>query len=177
MPKWFALARTKPILLWQKRLVCRLLQPKSILLMRMARLPVSAADLLFAANMSARVTGISQSLRSSASNRSGVPSRCFIARVIACDACRMVTAIDDQRAYNARKQAEADRKAEEFAARSQRSYGATVPPSYSSRSSSSPSYSSSSSAQDNADFNAFINKVNSYGTGYSASCRSGNPYC
>jgi len=95
------------------------------------------------------------------------------------DACRMVTAIDDQRAYYARQQAEADRKAEEFAARSQRSYSSSVPLSYSSSSSSASSSNSSSSstAQDNADFNAFINKVNSIGTGYSASCRSGNPYC
>ncbi len=95
------------------------------------------------------------------------------------DACRMVTAIDQQRASAAR-QAEADAyRAEQFAARSQGSYSSSVPSSYSSPSSSSSStYSSgSSTAQDNRDFNAFINKVQSYGTGYSASCRTGNPYC
>lgn len=92
------------------------------------------------------------------------------------DACRMVKEIDAQRADAARQQEEADRKAAEFAARLPRGgYSASVPPSYSSSGSS--SYTSSNTAQDNADFNAFINKVNSYGTGYSASCRSGNPYC
>jgi hypothetical protein len=91
------------------------------------------------------------------------------------DACRMVTEIDARAASAARQTEEDARRAAEFAARPQGSYSAGVPSSYSSASSS--SYTSSSSTQDTADFNAFINKVNSIGTGYSASCRSGNPYC
>ncbi|ABI77722.1 conserved domain protein [Hyphomonas neptunium ATCC 15444] len=99
------------------------------------------------------------------------------------DSCRIVSAIDTQREQAARLKAENDRKAEEFAARQQGGYSAGVSASYGSSYStgSSSSYSSSSSsasrAQDTADFNAFINKVNSYNTGYSASCRTGNPYC
>ncbi len=105
------------------------------------------------------------------------------------DACPMVTEIDAQRAHatrmaevDARKAEAYARKAEAYAARQQGGYRTGVSASYSNSSSgSSPNYSSGSSnasrAQDNADFNAFINKVNSYGTGYSASCRTGNPYC
>lgn len=98
------------------------------------------------------------------------------------DACPMVTEIDAQRAH-ATRMAEADaRRAEAYSARQQGGYRAGVSASYSNSSSgSSSNYSSGSSntsrAQDSADFNAFINKVNSYGTGYSASCRTGNPYC
>jgi uncharacterized protein len=111
------------------------------------------------------------------------------ARAVAQDACsaaytngcRMVSAIDAQREYAARKAEEAAREAEAFAVRQQGGYRAGVSASYSHSSSRSTSYSSGTStvnrAQDNADFNAFINKVNSYGTGYSASCRTGNPYC
>lgn len=89
------------------------------------------------------------------------------------DACRMVAEIDAQRASKAREDAEAAA----FVARAPTGYSA--PPSYYSAGSGSSSsgYTSSGTAQDNADFNAFINKVNSYNTGYSASCRSGNPYC
>lgn len=94
------------------------------------------------------------------------------------DACRMVTEIDTQRKRAAQQQATAESEAAAFAARSQGSYSSGVPSTYSSSSpSSSSTYTSSNTAQDNRDFNAFINKVNSYGTGYSASCRTGNPYC
>ena len=98
------------------------------------------------------------------------------------EACRMVSAIDDQRADVARRAEENARKQAEFAASQSAGYRGGFNASYSpSSSSSSSSHSSASSsvnrAQDNADFNAFINKINSYGTGYSASCRTGNPYC
>lgn len=94
------------------------------------------------------------------------------------DACRMVTEIDARAASAARQTEEGAARAAQFAASAQGSYSASVPPSYTNSSSgASSSYSSSSSTQDNADFNAFINKVNSIGTGYSASCRPGNPYC
>ena len=97
------------------------------------------------------------------------------------DGCRMVSAIDSWREHAARKAEENARKAEEFAARQQGGYRAGASASYGNSSSSSPSYPAATStvnrAQDNADFNAFINKVNSYGTGYTASCRTGNPYC
>lgn len=97
------------------------------------------------------------------------------------NSCRMVTEIDAQRQYAIFQQAESDRQAEAFAAGRQSSYSAGVTPSsgssYSGSSSSSSSSSSSNRTQDNADFNAFINKVNSYNTGYKASCRPGNPYC
>ena len=97
------------------------------------------------------------------------------------NACRMVRAIDDQNAYAARKAEENARKTAEFeaeqAARSARGNYYSPPSSFCSSSGSYASSSSISRTQDNADFNAFINKVNSYGTGYSASCRTGNPYC
>ncbi len=54
-------------------------------------------------------------------------------------------------------------------------YGGYTPSASSSGSSS--SYSSSSSSQDTANFNDFIRANQSIGTGYSSSCRSGNPYC
>lgn len=101
------------------------------------------------------------------------------------EGCSMVRNIDSRKADWERQKAErareekylAARQAENFRPRRTASYGSYSSGSTSSGSSSSGSYTSSSSAQDNADFNAFINKVNSYGTGYSATCRTGNPYC
>lgn len=46
-----------------------------------------------------------------------------------------------------------------------------------SSSANSGTFASSNRAQDNRDFNNYINAVNSIGTGYNSSCPSSNPYC
>lgn len=94
------------------------------------------------------------------------------------DSCRMVSGIDAQRQYAVVQQAESDRQAHAYAESRQSSYSAPASASsYSGSSSSASTPPSINRTQDNADFNAFINKVNSYNTGYKASCRPGNPYC
>lgn len=98
------------------------------------------------------------------------------------DGCRMVREIDRLQAQKEAKAAELQRQQEAYEAQQAGGYRSAYTGSYNSyssgsSSSGSSSYSSSNTAQDNADFNAFINKVNSYGTGYSATCRTGNPYC